>query len=162
MQAWVEQTSLPVGAHVLLLKHCCDAQSVAAAHGYPPGDKHVPILHLPLEQSGSAPHAAHTLAAQRPLLHDASSAQASPLRSLHKPAPQLPLKQSVSCAQASPKCPLFCAATHAPETSQTACMKQKLAGSSTPGGSFAHVPTWPGSAHDSHEAVQDAAQAGGG
>lgn len=122
----------------------------------------MPELHLPLEQSEGLTHAAHTLAEQRPLLQASSSAQASPFRSLQKPAPQLLLKQSESCVQASPKCALLCAATQVPPTSQIACMKQKLLGSSTPGGNFAHVPTWPGIAHDSHEAVQEAAQAGGG
>jgi hypothetical protein len=119
-------------------------------------------LHFPLAQSVSPTQVAHTLALQRALLHEASSAQASPFLSLQKPAPQLPLKQSASCAQASAKCALFCAATQSAIPSQIAAFVQKLGRSSTPSGSFEHMPICPGTAQDRQAPEQVAAQAGGG
>lgn len=50
----------------------------------------------------------------------------------------------------------------APVSSHTAIMKQKLAGSSTPDGNFAQLPTCPGIAHDWQEPVHVEAQVGGG
>ena len=146
----------------ILPKHCVERQSPFTAQGEPPGSKQVPALHFPLAQSISPTQVAHTLALQRALLHEASSAQASPFLSLQKPAPQLPLKQSTSCVQTSPKCALFCDTMQPPIPSQMAAFVQKLGRSSTPIGSFEHMPTWPGTAQERQVLEQVAAQVGGG
>jgi hypothetical protein len=66
--------------------HAPPAQSVAVAHGAPPGSPHVPALQTPVVQSLMLAHVAHTFAAQLPVTHETGSMHGSPTASLHCPA----------------------------------------------------------------------------